>query len=108
MAMRITQELADAMLAHALEQHPIEACGILCGPEGQPTRIIAMKNELDSEVAYVFEPAQQLAVWNGMYNRGEELAAVYHSHTAHAPYPSPRDVEHAVYDIPHIILLDHG
>ncbi|MFA1538586.1 Mov34/MPN/PAD-1 family protein [Actinomadura monticuli] len=106
--MRISQELAEAMIAHALEEHPIEACGILCGPEDLPARVVPMENELDSETAYALEPAQQLSVWEGMYDRGEELAGTYHSHTRHEAYPSPRDVEYAVYDVPHLIICTKG
>lgn len=105
MAMRITQELAEAIVAHCLEEHPIEACGILCGPAGTPATVIPMVNELDSETAYAFEPAQQLAVWDGMYDRGEELAGIYHSHTRHEAYPSPRDIQYWVYrDVPCLIV----
>lgn len=106
--MRISAELAEAIVAHCLEEHPIEACGILCGPAGTPATVIPMVNELDSETAYAFEPAQQLAVWDSMYDRGEELAGIYHSHTRHEAYPSPRDVEHWVYDVPHLIVSTKG
>lgn len=106
--MKIPQELVDAMVAHAVNEHPIEACGILCGPGGVPTRIVAVENELDSETAYAFEPTQQLAVWEGVFDRGEKLAGFYYSHTRHEAYPSPRDVEHAVYDVPHLIISTKG
>lgn len=96
-AMRLSQELAKAIVAHCLDEAPIEACGVLCGPGGQPASAIPMENELDSETAYAFEPTQQLAVWNDIYDRGEELAGIWHSHTRHAAYPSPRDVEYWVY-----------
>ena len=39
--LKIAREHVDAMIAHAREDHPDEACGVIIGPEGSnvPTRL---------------------------------------------------------------------
>lgn len=95
--LRIPGHIADAMIAHALTDHPEEACGVLTGliGTGEVTGHIPMENELASTTRFAFDPDQQLRVWLGMDARGEEPVAIYHSHTRGAAYPSSYDVQAA-------------
>lgn len=90
--------LIDEMVAHAREQHPIEACGVIAGPAGsdRATRLIRMRNALESPAAYRFDAAQQLALYRQMDARGEDPIVIYHSHTDSPARPSGTDTRFAL------------
>lgn len=94
----LSSALIDEMVAHAREQHPIEACGVIAGPSGsdRPTRLIRMRNALESPAAYQFDAAQQLALYRQMDARGEDPIVIYHSHTDSPPHPSGTDTRFAL------------
>lgn len=46
---------------------------------------------------YRIDPREQLHAFRDMDANGEELAAIYHSHPASQPYPSPTDRAEAHY-----------
>lgn len=46
---------------------------------------------------YRIDPREQLRAFRDMDDRGEELFAIYHSHPASQPYPSPTDRAEAHY-----------
>lgn len=86
----------QAIIDHAQSFKPIEACGLLAaatyGGNAQ-SRLIRMNNVAEEwGDSFEFEPEQQLAVWNDLEERGEVVAAIYHSHTKHSAYPSARDI----------------
>lgn len=99
--------LIDEMIAHAREHHPIEACGIIAGTPGtdRPTRLIRMRNVLESPVAYQFDPAEQMAVFRQMDERGEDPIVIYHSHTASRAYPSGTDTRFALECNAHYMIV---
>ena len=89
----LSSSLVGEMIAHAREQHPVEACGIIAGPAGgdRPTRLLRMRNALESATAFQFDPTEQMAAYRQMDARGEDPIVIYHSHTASPPYPSGTD-----------------
>lgn len=103
----LTKTLLDEVIAHAREQHPIEACGVIAGPAGthRPERLIRMRNTLGSDVAYQFDPAEQIALFREMDQRGEDPIVIYHSHTASAPIPSGTDTRTAHYPDAHYLIV---
>ena len=46
---------------------------------------------------YLISPREQLNAFREMDDQGEELVAIYHSHPASQPYPSPTDRAEAHY-----------
>jgi len=94
----LSSALIDEMIAHAREQHPIEACGIIAGSAGsdRPTRLLRMRNALDSAAAFQFDPIDQMAAYRQMDARGEDPLVFYHSHTASPPHPSGTDTRFAL------------
>jgi [CysO sulfur-carrier protein]-S-L-cysteine hydrolase len=46
---------------------------------------------------YRIHPREQLSAFRAMDERGEELVAIYHSHPASQPYPSPTDRDESHY-----------
>jgi [CysO sulfur-carrier protein]-S-L-cysteine hydrolase len=103
----ITQDLVDAMVAHARRDHPDEACGVIAGQagSGQPERFIPMTNAERSPTFYRFDSMEQLHVWREMEDRQEEPVVIYHSHTATEAYPSRTDISLAAEPDAHYVLV---
>jgi proteasome lid subunit RPN8/RPN11 len=111
--LRIDQELHDAIVAHARKDHPLEACGVVAGPEGSdtPTRFVPMVNAASSPTFYEFDSHDLLALYKDMDAREEEPVVVYHSHTATEAYPSRTDIGLAMEPDAHYVLVstrEHG
>ncbi|MFT4087864.1 MAG: M67 family metallopeptidase [Gordonia sp. (in: high G+C Gram-positive bacteria)] len=103
----ISQDLVDAMIAHARADHPDEACGIIAGPEGsdRPERFVPMINAERSPTFYRFDSGEQLKVWRELDRNDEDVVVIYHSHTATEAYPSRTDVSYASEPGAHYVLL---
>jgi [CysO sulfur-carrier protein]-S-L-cysteine hydrolase len=95
--MRLPPALAQDLVAHALEDLPNECCGMIAGTDGAATRVLRAANTEGSPFMYVMDPREQLHIMDAIEDAGEELLAVYHSHTRSAAYPSRTDVELAFY-----------
>jgi proteasome lid subunit RPN8/RPN11 len=105
--LKIAREHVDDMIAHAREDHPDEACGVIVGPEGSdvPTRLVRMINADRSPTFFRFEPEEQFALYKQMSAAGEEIVVVYHSHTATEAYPSRTDVSLASEPQAHYVIV---
>jgi [CysO sulfur-carrier protein]-S-L-cysteine hydrolase len=103
----ISAELRSKVVAHALADHPDEACGVIAGPAGsdRPERFIPMLNAERSPTFYRFDSLEQLRVWRDMDDRDEEPVVIYHSHTATEAYPSRTDVSYASEPGAHYVLV---
>jgi [CysO sulfur-carrier protein]-S-L-cysteine hydrolase len=103
----ISAELRSKVLAHALADHPDEACGVIAGPAGsdRPGRFIPMLNAERSPTFYRFDSLEQLRVWREMDDQDEEPVVIYHSHTATEAYPSRTDVAYASEPGAHYVLV---
>ena len=103
----ISQEILEAIIAHARRDHPDEACGVVAGPEGTdtPTRHVPMDNVERSPTFYRFDPTEQLRVWREMDDNDEEPVVIYHSHTATEAYPSRTDISFAGEPGAHYMLV---
>jgi len=93
----LTQALHDQIVAHAREDHPDEACGVVAGPvgSGRPERFIPMLNAARSPTFYEFDSQDLLKLYREMDDRDEEPVIIYHSHTATEAYPSRTDIGYA-------------
>ncbi|MGV2920275.1 Mov34/MPN/PAD-1 family protein [Streptomyces alfalfae] len=103
----ITQALHDQIVAHARQDHPDEACGVVAGPAGagRPERFIPMLNAARSPTFYEFDSGDLLKLYREMDDRDEEPVIVYHSHTATEAYPSRTDVAYANEPGAHYVLV---
>ncbi|MDQ3627689.1 MAG: M67 family metallopeptidase [Actinomycetota bacterium] len=109
----IEQEIVDAIVAHAKQDHPDEACGVVAGAEGsgRATRFVPMLNAAMSPTFYEFASADLLALYQEMDARNEVPVVVYHSHTATPAYPSRTDIGLAMEPDAHYVLVstrEHG
>ena len=103
----ILSELVDAMIAQAQDDHPLETCGAIAGPQGSdlPLRLIPMRNIAKSANFFQFDPDEQFRAWKEMEDRGEEPVVLYHSHTQSRAYPSREDVALAVEPHAHYVII---
>jgi proteasome lid subunit RPN8/RPN11 len=90
--MKIAQELIDEIVAHSREGVPNECCGLVGGIDGAATRVFRTRNSEASPFRFVIHPNDQLDVLDQIESVGEELVAIYHSHTKSEAYPSQTDV----------------
>jgi proteasome lid subunit RPN8/RPN11 len=95
--MRIARSLIDEMVAHAREDLPNECCGLVGGSDGVACTVYRARNEFASPLSYrVAGEDQYRIIEKEMRERGEDLLAIYHSHTKSAAYPSQTDLNEAV------------
>jgi [CysO sulfur-carrier protein]-S-L-cysteine hydrolase len=96
--MRIPRSIVDELLAHAREEAPNEACGLVGGANGEARTLYRARNAEASPLRYNLDPKDQFRIMSEIEDRGEELAAIYHSHTASPAYPSQTDINLALMD----------
>ena len=85
------------MVEHGLREFPNEACGLVAGPAGSPSRFFAMSNLDASPVSYRLDPQEQLRVFDEMDRQGWELLGIFHTHTHSDAFPSETDRKLAFY-----------
>ena len=90
--MRIARELVDRIVAHAREDAPNECCGLISGADGRATRVYRARNAEESPLRYTIHPTDQLRIMTEIEELGEEIAAIYHSHTKTSAEPSQTDI----------------
>ena len=90
--MRIPSALVDEIVAHAREEAPNECCGMVAGRDGEATRVHRARNAFASPLRYEVDPQDQYRITMEIEDGGEEIAAIYHSHTRSEAYPSQTDV----------------
>jgi [CysO sulfur-carrier protein]-S-L-cysteine hydrolase len=91
----LPRPLHDGIVAHAREEFPNEACGVLAGQGEEAVAVYPMRNAEASPVVYRFDEREQLRVFNEIEAKGWEILAFFHSHTHTEAYPSPTDVTQA-------------
>jgi [CysO sulfur-carrier protein]-S-L-cysteine hydrolase len=89
---RISQQLVDEMVAHARGEAPNECCGMIAGADRRGTRLHRARNAEASPLRYVIHPTDQLRIMNEIDAAGDELVAIYHSHTGSPARPSQTDI----------------
>jgi [CysO sulfur-carrier protein]-S-L-cysteine hydrolase len=94
---RISRQIVDEVIAHAREEAPNECCGMIGGEDGSAATIYRSINAEASPLRYSLDASDQFRIMQEMEESGEELLAIYHSHTASAAYPSQTDVNLAAY-----------
>jgi len=107
----ISENILAALIRHARENAPLEACGMLAGRDGKVLRFHPMTNADNSPEHFTLVPTEQFAVAKQIRADGHEALAVYHSHPASPARPSEEDIRLAFAgDILYVILslMDPG
>jgi proteasome lid subunit RPN8/RPN11 len=95
----LSAALADDLLAHARAEVPNEACGILSGSiaDGRATAYHPARNADASPYVYTVHPDDLVRIVVGIEDAGDDLVAIFHSHTHTPALPSPTDRRQAMY-----------
>jgi proteasome lid subunit RPN8/RPN11 len=81
----------EALLDHARDAVPAEACGVLGGREGRVTRVEPVRNVAAApETRYELDPAGTVAAVEAVEADADHLG-FYHSHPRGPPGPSATD-----------------
>ena len=94
---RIPRAILEAMVAHAREDLPNEACGMVHAAGGAAVAVHRVKNDAASPYRYEMNPLQMMRLEGRRDRDGETLFAIYHSHVASPARPSPTDVRMAFF-----------
>ena len=70
---------------------------MVAGTNGQATQVYRARNSEASPFRYTIHPQDQFKITMDIEDRGEEIAAIYHSHTKSPAYPSQTDINLAAY-----------
>lgn len=97
MTLRVPGQIRDAMVVHARNCAPEEACGLLAGDPGGGSLRMAypLTNRDHSPVRYTIEPEEHFRAWKHAERCGWELVGAFHSHPTSAAVPSSIDVGRA-------------
>jgi proteasome lid subunit RPN8/RPN11 len=92
---QIARSLLDEIVAHAARDAPNECCGVVASRDGAATTVHSTENLAASPFRFEIDGLTLMRLIDEIEERGEELVAIYHSHTRSAPYPSQTDVNFA-------------
>ena len=98
--------LAEAVIAHARAELPNEACGLISGSlaTGCATTFHPARNVEVSPLRYNVHPEDLVRITFAIEDAGEDLLAIFHSHTRSAAVPSATDRRTAMYPEPFYLL----
>jgi proteasome lid subunit RPN8/RPN11 len=102
----VPSPVADDLMRHARAELPNEACGLISGSldTGRATRFHPARNVEESPLRYNVHPEDLVRITFAIEEAGEELVAIFHSHTRSAAVPSATDRRTAMYPDPFYLL----
>ena len=102
----IPSAVADALLAHARAELPNEACGLLAGnlASGRATTFHPARNAEASPLRYNVHPDDLVRIVFAIEDAGQDLVAIFHSHTRSPAVPSATDRRTAQYPDAYYVL----
>ena len=96
--MRVPSEIYEQLMAHAEQDAPNECCGLIGGRDGAATSLYRARNAEASPLRYRIADQEVFDVRKQIEEKGEDLVAIYHSHTASPAYPSQTDINLAFWE----------
>ena len=94
--MKIARTLLDQIVDHARRDAPNECCGVVAARDGAATAVHATENVAASPFRFEVDGPEVFRLLEAIEEGGDELGAIYHSHTRSQPYPSQTDVNFSV------------
>jgi proteasome lid subunit RPN8/RPN11 len=93
----ISRSLLEEMIEHARAEAPDECCGMVAAVEGRAVAVHRATNTAHSPLRYEIDGKEQYQLQTAIEDAGQDLGAIYHSHTRSAPVPSQTDINLAFY-----------
>ena len=95
--MRIPRSMLDRIVAQARAEAPNECCGMIAAVDGRAVAVHPARNAAASPLRYEIDGMEQYRIQSAIEDAGDDLGAIYHSHTRSAPLPSQTDINLAFY-----------
>ncbi|MBI3778524.1 MAG: M67 family metallopeptidase [Gammaproteobacteria bacterium] len=97
-AVRLPRAIVNQLLHLAQKSPEEEICGLISRDRTGFRKCYPVANAAgDRKRFFTLDPKQQIEAMRAMRERGEELAAIYHSHPDAPPLPSLADIEQHEY-----------
>jgi proteasome lid subunit RPN8/RPN11 len=95
----LPKAIAEMLLAHARAELPNEACGLLSGSaaDGLVSTFHPARNAEASPLRYSVHSEDLVRITFAIEDAGDDLVAIFHSHTRSPAVPSPTDRRAAMY-----------
>lgn len=105
--LRLSPAAYAAMIGHAYDCLPEEACGLLAGDAktNRAPLFFPCRNAAESSKLYTVDPRDHLKADREAERQGYEIIGVMHSHTHTDAYPSPTDVAQAPVPSWHYVIV---
>jgi proteasome lid subunit RPN8/RPN11 len=103
--LKLQRSYADEIIAHARQDAPNEACGIIAGNDGTAAKLYRAVNAEASPYRYNVDPRDLLRIYRDLDHNGWDVLAIYHSHTHTEAYPSPTDVRLASWPEAYYVIV---
>jgi proteasome lid subunit RPN8/RPN11 len=102
----IPSAVAQELLAHARAELPNEACGLLAGDlaSGKAATFRPARNAEASPLRYNVHPDDLVRIIFAIEDEGQDLVAIFHSHTRSPAVPSATDRRTAQYPDAYYVL----
>jgi proteasome lid subunit RPN8/RPN11 len=99
LALRISRDVAERLMAHARAELPNEACGLLSGTLSPPrvTAFHPAANRHRSPLRFDVDHRDLVRIVMAIEQAGDQLVAIFHSHVSGPAAPSATDVREAMY-----------
>lgn len=101
----ISQIYLEEMIAHAIKEYPLEACGLIAGKSDQVEAFYKTRNDAASARIYTVNPGDYLKADRDAESKDMSIIGVVHSHTHSEAFPSPTDVAQAPDPSWHYVLV---
>ena len=95
--MRMARSMLDRIVAQARAEAPNECCGMIAAADGTAVAVHPARNAAASPLRYEIDGMEQYRIQSAIEDAGQELGAIYHSHTRSDPLPSQTDINLAFY-----------
>ncbi|MFN8050772.1 MAG: M67 family metallopeptidase [Acidimicrobiales bacterium] len=106
--LQLTPATHAAMLAHAIDGLPDEACGLMVGRLGDTATCVSFEpcvNVAASSRIYSIDGLEFMRIERRVDDAGLDIVGVMHSHTHTEPYPSVTDVRQAPDPAWHYVIV---
>ncbi len=108
-ALSIDEVALLQMKRHAQQTYPYECCGFMFGKDGNPRRITAVtevvnSKEGDQRRRFEIKPTDYMKAEKYALDNELDLLGVYHSHPDHPALPSETDLKMAVPFFSYVII----
>ena len=90
---RVEQDVIHKMITHAVNENPLESCGLLTRRHEVIDGIQHCSNALESRTRFEIPPQELFEFFRALRDSGRHFAGIYHSHPKSPPEPSPYDVD---------------